>query len=61
MPLIASLHFTPDGVSGRRHVLTINISLLTEGASTNFVGEYTHIQLDVWIPGWSKPRQRFPV
>jgi hypothetical protein len=35
VPLIASLHFTPDGVSGRRHVITINIPLLTEGASTD--------------------------
>ena len=31
MPLITSLHFTPDGVSGPRHVLTINIALLTDG------------------------------
>jgi len=32
VPLIALLHFTPDGVSARRHVITINITLLTEGA-----------------------------
>jgi hypothetical protein len=31
VPLIASLHFTPNGVSGRRHGFTINIALLTEG------------------------------
>jgi hypothetical protein len=31
VPLIASLRFTPDGGSGRRHVITINIPLLTEG------------------------------
>jgi hypothetical protein len=34
--LIASLHITPDGVSGRRHVITINIALLAEGASPLF-------------------------
>jgi hypothetical protein len=32
VPLIALLHFTPDGVSARRHVITINSTLLTEGA-----------------------------
>jgi len=31
VPLITSLHFTPDGVSEPRHVVTINIALLTEG------------------------------
>jgi hypothetical protein len=31
VPLSASLHFTPDGVSRRRYVITINIALLTEG------------------------------
>ena len=31
VPLITSLHFTPDGVSGPHHVITINIALLTEG------------------------------
>jgi hypothetical protein len=33
VPLVASLHFTPDGVSGPRHVTAINIALLTEGAT----------------------------
>lgn len=27
----SSVHFTPDGVRGQRHVITINIALLTEG------------------------------
>jgi hypothetical protein len=31
VPLITSLHFTPDGVSGPRHAITKNIALLTEG------------------------------
>ena len=30
VPLTTSLHFTPDGVSGPLHVITINIALLTE-------------------------------
>ena len=31
MPVRTSLHFTPDGVSSRRALRTINIALLTEG------------------------------
>jgi hypothetical protein len=29
--MITSLHFTPDGVSGRSQAVTMNIALLTEG------------------------------
>ena len=38
MPLITSIHFTPDGVSGPRYVITINIALLTEGDTQPKVG-----------------------
>ena len=33
--LRTSLHFTPDGVSRTRAVITINIALLTEGQTTD--------------------------
>jgi hypothetical protein len=35
VPVRTSLHFTPDGVSRPRAVITINMALLTEGQTTN--------------------------
>lgn len=35
VPVRASLHFTPDGVSRPRPVITINMALLTEGPTNN--------------------------
>ena len=35
VPVRTSLHFTPDGVSRPRAVITINIALLTEGQTTD--------------------------
>jgi hypothetical protein len=47
VPLIASLHFTPDGASGRRHVITINIALLAEGAIASW--RRAHNQVRLWL------------
>ena len=35
MPVRTLLHFTPDGVSRPRTVITINMALLTEGQTTD--------------------------
>ena len=46
VPLITSLHFTPDGVSGLRNDITINIALLTESShpfSVSGISEFFHI------------------
>ena len=48
-----SLHFTPDGVSGPRHVITINIALRRR-ATTNAVGEPS---LGVFAKGIRPPAQ----
>jgi len=39
VPLIASIHFTPDGVTGPLQVITMNIALLAEGfMQADFLG-----------------------
>ena len=45
MALTTSLHFTPDGVSQTRPVITINIALLTEGGSVS-LDVYKHLPPD---------------
>ena len=39
---LLALHFTPDGVSGPRTLVTINIALLTEGIPPTHLGGFAN-------------------
>jgi hypothetical protein len=48
VPVRTSLHFTPDGVSRARAVVTINIALLTEGQPP--IIDFSQAMCLPWVP-----------